>query len=427
MPVQLIEGPLDAVVRVPGSKSITNRALVCAGLADGHSVLRGVLFSDDTEAMLGCLRQLGCRAEEDSSSETVEMRGLGGAPSVDSVVLDARLSGTTSRFIAPVAVTGGATVVLDGSPPLRTRPMADLFAALEELGVQVVPLGATGRLPVELTTHGRGVPGGTVEVRADVSSQYLSGLLLAAPVMAGGLRVELTTPLVSSPYVDMTVDVMRRFGAVVEVDADRSEFRIAPSGYQATAISIEPDATAASYFFAMAVVLGGRVRVEGLGSGSLQGDLRFVDVLERMGATVHRERDATEVVGTGSLQGVEVDLSEISDTAQTLAVIAPFADGPTTVTGIGFIRGKETDRIAAVVHELQRLGVDAGELSDGFVVNPGRPQPGVVRTYDDHRMAMSFAVMGLRVPGIAIADPMCVAKTFPRFWDVVDGLRRRVP
>lgn len=427
MPVQPMTGPLDAVVKVPGSKSITNRALVCAGLAHGHSVLRGVLFSDDTEAMLDCLRQLGCRAEEDISSETVEMRGLGGAPSVDSAMLDARLSGTTSRFIAPVAVTGGATVVLDGSPPLRARPMTDLFSALEELGVRVDSLGAMGRLPVELTTLGRGVPGGSVEIRGDVSSQYLSGLLLAAPVMTGGLRVELATPLVSGPYVDMTVDVMRRFGAVVEVVADRSEFRIAPSGYRATAMSIEPDASTASYFFAMAALLGGRVRVEGLGSGSLQGDLRFVEVLERMGAVVHREPDATEVVGTGRLHGVEVDMSEISDTAQTLAAIAPFAEGPTTVTGIGFIRGKETDRIAAVVRELQRLGIGATELPDGFVVNPGRPQPGVVQTYDDHRMAMSFAVMGLHAPGIAIADPMCVAKTFPRFWDVVDGLRRRVP
>jgi 3-phosphoshikimate 1-carboxyvinyltransferase len=374
--------------------------------------------------MESCLAELGCRVRHEAPERTIEVEGLGGAPVVEGAVLDARASGTTARFIAPMAVAGGSAVVLDGSPQLRARPMTDLFGALESLGVGVHPLGAPGHLPVELGTGGRGVLGGRVTVRAEVSSQFLSGLLLAGPVMPGGLRVEVPGPMVSVPYVDMTLGVMRSFGARVDVDPDGA-FVVAPRTYRGIRYDVEPDASAASYFFALAAILGGRVRVEGLGTRSLQGDLRFVDVLETMGAIVRREPDATEVEGSGSLRGITVDMSDISDTAQTLAAVAPFADGPTTVLGVGFIRGKETDRIAAVVEQLRSLGIDASEAPDGFTVHPGVPRPGVVRTYDDHRMAMSFAVLGLCAPGIAIENPRCVDKTFPGFWDVVADLRGR--
>lgn len=410
-------------VSVPGSKSITNRALVCAALAKGRSVLRGALDSQDTAAMVGCLGELGCRVVHDAGAATMEVEGLGGAPAVEGAVLDARSSGTTARFVAPMAVVGGATVVLDGSPQLRARPMADLFDSLGHLGVGVHPLGAVGHLPATLGSEGGGVRGGTVSVRGGASSQFLSGLLLAGPVMAGGLRIEVTAELVSEPYVDMTVEVMRTFGARVDVQYGRS-FDVAPRGYRAVELDVEPDASAASYFFALAAVLGGRVRVEGLGWRSLQGDLRFVDVLEEMGARVRREASATEVEGTGTLRGVTVDMSDISDTAQTLAAVAPFAVGPTTVTGIGFIRGKETDRIAAVVEQLRSLGIDATEQADGFTVRPGSPRPGIVRTYDDHRMAMSFAVLGSCSPGVVIENPRCVDKTFPGFWDAMAELQR---
>jgi 3-phosphoshikimate 1-carboxyvinyltransferase len=254
-----------------------------------------------------------------------------------------------------------------------------------------------------------------------VSSQFLSGLLLAGPCVRGGLRVELTTPLVSAPYVAMTAAVMDAFGASVEGDG---EAWVVPEGrYRAATYAIEPDASAASYFFAAAVLTGGRVTVPGLGPGTLQGDLAFVDVLERMGAVVERHDDRTTVAAGPRLAGIEADLSELSDTAQTLAAVAVFADSPTRVRSIGFVRAKETDRLAAVVRELHRVGVQAEETDDGFVVHPGTPRPAVVETYDDHRMAMSFALLGLRVPGIAIADPGVVGKTFPGFWDALEGLR----
>lgn len=432
--VERLGKPPDAVVVVPGSKSITNRALVCAALASGTSVVTGALLSDDTEAMISCLDQLGVRCEvehhagpgsNDLSAQRIVVHGHG-AIGGEGVVLDARLSGTTARFIAPVCVLGRSTTVLDGDAPLRERPMGDLWLALSQLGAEVVPLGAEGHLPVELSGAAGGITGGAVVVRGDVSSQFLSGLLLSAPMMPEGLRITLDGPLVSRPYVELTIEVMRAFGAQVEIhdtDGRLERIEVAPRRYVACDFSVEPDASSASYFFALAAVTGGRVRVYGLGSSSLQGDLGFTKVLASMGADVHCVADHTEVQGTGRLAGVEVDMVDISDTAPTLAAIAPLASSPTTVKGIGFARGKETDRIAAVVAELNRLGIAATETSDGFVISPGPITPGVVRTYDDHRMAMSFAVLGLVSGGVSIADPGCVAKTFPGFWAAVDRLR----
>ena len=420
--IEPFRGSLDAVVRPPGSKSLTNRALVCAALAEGTTLLTGALYADDTEAMLHCVHGLGAGVQLDRAGRRVRVTGVGGSPAADGALLDARLSGTTSRFVMPMAALGSSTVVLDGAAGLRARPMGELIDALGSLGAEVSPLGEPGHLPVEI--QGGGLRGGSISVRGDVSSQFLSGLLLSAPCMPDGLRVEVRTELVSVPYVHMTVAVMEAFGAQVDVAGDHRRIGVAPTGYRAVEEHrIEPDASAASYFFAAAALLGGRVRVEGLGRGALQGDVAFVDVLERMGAQVERHDDAIEVRGTGVLHGVDVDMADISDTAQTLAAIAPFADSPTTITGIGFIRAKETDRIAAVVAELQRLGIDAEELPDGLVVRPGAPRPALVQTYEDHRMAMSFALVGLRVPGVRIADPGCVAKTYPGYWADLESLR----
>jgi len=419
-------GPVYAVVRPPGSKSLTNRALVTAALADGRSVLEGALRADDTAAMVRCLRALGAGIVEADEGQTLTVDGVDGRPPVEGALLDARLSGTTSRFLAPVACLADATVVLDGGEPLRRRPMADLLDALEVLGASVEPLGDPGCLPVQLVA--RGLAGGTVEVAGDVSSQFLSGLMLAGPCMRRGLVVELTTGLVSRPYVEMTAAVMRSFGAEVEV-GDRV-VNVRAGGYRPVEhYVVEPDASAASYWFALAAVTGGRVRVEGLGSGSSQGDLRFADLLAQMGAAVEITRTHTEVRGTGVLHGIDVDMADCSDTAQTLAAVAAYADGPTRVTGIGFIRGKETDRVAAVVTELQRLGVGASENTDGFTVHPGRPRGGVVQTYDDHRMAMSFAVLAAGADPsdpVQVADPGCVAKTYPGFWDDLAQVRGTV-
>jgi 3-phosphoshikimate 1-carboxyvinyltransferase len=295
--------------------------------------------------------------------------------------------------------------------------MDDLVDALRSLGVEVNALDRPGRLPLEITGP---ITGGHVAVAGDVSSQYTSGLLLAGGV--AGLSVSLTTEAISRPYLDMTARVMEAFGATVSGD-DGDTWHVG-GGYRAVDdFVIEPDASAASYFLAAAAMTAGRVRIEGLGRHSMQGDVAFADVLAQMGAEVEMGDEWIEVRG-GTLHGIEVDLRHISDTAPTLAAVAAVADGPTTVTGIGFVRGKESDRIGGPVRELRRCGVPAEVIDDGFVVRPsGPPTAARIETYDDHRMAMAFALIGLVVPGIDIVDPGCVAKTFPGYFAALDQLR----
>lgn len=419
--IEPVAGPLDAVVRVPGSKSITNRALVAAAVADGTSVLDGVLFADDTEAMLDSLDRLGIDLQIDREACRVTVVGTGGVVPAGPADLDARMSGTTARFLAPLLASGPGPYRLGASEAMLARPMGDGLDALVRLGASVDEQGQPGHLPV-LIHAGRPSASSEVRLRADVSSQFVSGLLLSAPLRPDGLVVRLDGSVVSRPYLDLTVGVMAAFGIDVRRPDERS-YVVPPGPYRAARYRIEPDASAASYFFAAPVIAGGRVRVLGLGRGSVQGDVRFVDVLEQMGAAVERTDSAIEVRSTGVLRGVQVDLTDFSDTAQTLAATAVFATGPTSVTGIGFIRRKETDRVAAVVAELRRCGIEATEDADGFTIVPGTPAPATIRTYDDHRMAMSFALLGLRSAGIRIADPGCVAKTFPAFWDVFESLR----
>lgn len=425
LPITPVTRPLAATITVPGSKSLTNRALVCAALADGESVLEHALVADDTAAMRSGLAALGIPVEEAGRPDevgdvTLRVRGCAGRPPATVAAVDARLSGTTSRFLLPVAALAVGTVRVDGALPLRARPMGPSIGALRQLGATVTEVGEPGHLPVELTAGP--VVGGELEVSGSASSQFLSGLLLSGPAMRTGLVVRVHGDLVSRPYVDMTVGVMRAFGAHVDRPDERT-WVVEPQVYRPAAHRIEPDASAASYAFAAAAVAGGQVTVEGLGSGARQGDVAFVDVLEAMGADVARSSDRITVRVDRPLQGIEVDMRHISDTAQTLAVVAVVAEGPTRVTGIGFIRGKETDRIGAVVTELRRAGVRAEEEPDGFVVHPGPVRPTVVETYDDHRMAMAFALLGLRHEGIRVADPGCVAKTFPGYWGFLERLR----
>jgi 3-phosphoshikimate 1-carboxyvinyltransferase len=292
---------------------------------------------------------------------------------------------------------------------------------LEHLGARVEEHGEPDHLPV--TVHGSGEPSPrSLSVRGDVSSQLVSGLLLAGPLLGGVLRIDVEGTLVSRPYVDMTLAVLAAFGASAGWASDTT-LHVEPGGYRGIAYSIEPDASAASYVLAAAAICGGRVRVAGLGTGSLQGDLGFARVLERMGAEVRIDAAGTEVRGTGPLRGVDVDLRDLSDTAPTLAVVATRATSPTRIRGIGFIRRKESDRIGNVARELRRCGIRVDEEEDGLVVHPGHARPARVETYGDHRMAMSFAVLGLVNEGIDILDPDCVRKTFPRFFEVLDSLR----
>ncbi len=418
LPVRPVDAPIDATVALPGSKSITNRALVCAALADGTSVLRGVLHADDTVAMVEALRTLGVEVTGTGHGELT----VTGTTERRAGVVDARQSGTTARFLLPLLALGEGTSSLDGDAQLRDRPMGPTFDALRAAGVRIEEQAGAGRLPVTVAGPLRAA---ALEVPGDVSSQFLTGLLLVGPATADGLEVTVTTELISRPYVDMTVTVMEAFGAVVDRAevGGRESWHVSPERYRATGYDIEPDASAASYAWAAAVVTGGRVTVPGLHRGSLQGDVGFADVLGQMGAQVTWHDDAVTVAAGEGLRGVDVDMAHISDTVPTLAVVAALAEGTTTIRGVGFIRDKESDRIAAPVAELRRCGVDAEGTDDGLVIRPGPLRPATFETYRDHRMAMAFALLGLAAPGMAISDPGCVAKTFPGYWDLLDDLR----
>lgn len=410
--------PVIGTAKVPGSKSITNRALPIAALAEGETTLTGALFSDDTRYMAAALNQLGIRVTSDPAAESFTIMGSGGSIPAKSAELFLGNSGTSIRFLTAMVALGDGTYVLDGVPRMRERPIDPLLGALTQLGVNATSSMTEGYPPVQIETSG--IPGDTVTMAGDKSSQYFTGLLMAAPYARNGMTINVQGELVSQPYIDITADVMAAFGVDAEIDEDYRQFRVAAGQhYQGRVYHIEPDASGASYFFAAAAITGGEVRVEGLGIDSLQGDLDFVYILEEMGATVDVRDTETIVRGptSGKLRGGDFDMTEVSDTAQTLAAIAPFADSPVTIRGVAHNRIKETDRISAVVTELRKLGQQVDEFEDGMTITPAPVTPAEIETYDDHRMAMSFGVTGLRAPGVRILDPGCTAKTFPDYWD----------
>lgn len=406
---------------MPGSKSITNRALITAALATGQSSIHGALFSDDTDAMISCLDVLGVATLSDRARNVITVDGCSGILRASDGVLSVRQSGTTARFIVPMVALARGRFVIDGHPQMRGRPMGELASALRSQGISVETSNGD-HLPFVLNPHGV-VAGGPLQVRGDQSSQFLSGLLLSAPYAETDVVIEIVGELVSRPYVDMTCEVMKSFGVVVEVSDSR--FVVPKSRYQATNYLVEPDASAASYFFGLAAITGGSVTINGLGSSSMQGDMRFVQNLATMGCTVTQTPTSTTLTGPpiGQLRGATFDMSEHSDTAPTMAAVAAFANSPVTVTNVGFIRHKESDRVGGVVKELVRSGIRAIENDDGFTVHPGIPVATTIETYDDHRMAMAFSLLGARVDGIRIANPNCVAKTFPDYFDRLDMLR----
>jgi 3-phosphoshikimate 1-carboxyvinyltransferase len=411
-----------AAVRVPGSKSLTNRALVVAALAEGPSTLTGALDSDDTRVMVQALQAIGIPVRHYRDAAIIEVEGQGGRFPIREASVKVGNSGTSLRFLTAMLAAGAGTFRLDGTPRMRQRPVHDLLTALSHLGARARSDAGTGCPPV--TIEARGLEGGFTSVRGDVSSQFLSGLLMALPYARETTTVEVQGQLVSQPYVKMTLEVMAAFG-VTPSNRKFRRFDVYPAHYTGRRYAIEPDASAASYFFALAALTGGTVAVEGLGTGSLQGDLAFVDILEHMGCAVVREAGRTTVTG-GPLRGVDVDMNPISDTVMTMAVVALFAEGHSRIRNVGHIRHKETDRIAALATELRKFGASVDELPDGLVIYP--PAPDALRaariaTYDDHRMAMSFALAGLKVPGVTILDPGCVAKTYPGFWDDLTRVR----
>ncbi len=366
------------------------------------------------------IEALGMLVVLDESQQRFRVTGGGGAIPVAHASVYVGNSGTTARFLAPVMALGSGRYELDGNEAMRKRPMGPLLDAMASLGANAVSLAGNGCPPIRVESSG--LEGGTARMPGGVSSQYFSALLMVGPCTHRGLVLDVDGDLVSKPYIEVTQQAMNAFGASFRRDGFH-RFEVAPGRYTGTTYTVEPDASAASYFFAAAAATGGTVVVPGLGTRSLQGDIGFVRLLERMGCTVRQTDTETEVTGPQKLRGIEADMSNLSDTAQTLAAIAPFADGPTRVTGIGFIRRKETNRVAAVVAELVRMGIRAEEESDGFLVYPGVPHPADIHTYDDHRMAMSFAITGLVAPGIRIRQPGCVSKTFPDFFDVLSRLQ----
>jgi 3-phosphoshikimate 1-carboxyvinyltransferase len=423
-------GPVRGRIRPPGSKSITNRALVCAALARGTSTLSGALDSEDTRVMIDSLGRLGIRVDVHDEGRTLVVQGRSGRIPIADADLAVANSGTTIRFLTAMATLGHGQYRFDGSDRMRQRPIGDLLDALKQLGARCRGKLREGFPPV--IVQASGLTGGEATVRGAISSQFLSGLLLAAPYAKTHVDLIIEGRLVSKPYVAMTRRIMEAFGMQIDAAADFSRFHIpAPRVYTGRAYAIEPDASAASYFWAAAAITGGEITVEGLTQDSLQGDVRFVECLAQMGCRIAYAKEGITVAGRAEC-GIDVEMTGVSDTVQTLAAVALFATGPTTIRGVAHIRHKETDRIADLARELRKFGASVEELPDGLrITPPATPTRSIsersgyaieIETYNDHRMAMSLALAGLRLPGVTILNPGCTAKTYPRFFDDLRAL-----
>jgi 3-phosphoshikimate 1-carboxyvinyltransferase len=428
--VRRLSRPPDTTVSIPGSKSVTNRALILAALATGQSRLLGALDSQDTRVMVDSLRGLGFEVDSDPARETVRVVGRGGEIPAPAAELFLENSGTSIRFLTALCSLGSGTYRLDGSERMRLRPQADLLQALSECGAAVRSVAGTGYPPI--VVEASGLAGGHIHVGADASSQFVSALLMVAPYARTDVTLSIRGTLRPS-YVAITTRMMAQWGVVVGEDAaedgsgnPRYTVRAGDRYRPQPEYRIEPDASSASYFFAAAAVTGGRITVPGLGHSSLQGDVRFAtEVLPAMGCTVAENAEGLTVTGPagGKLKGLSLDMSAISDTSLTLTAIAPFAETPTTISNIGHTRLQECDRIGAACAELRRMGVRVDERADGYTIHPAEAiRPATIQTYRDHRVAMSFALTGLRADGIVIDDPACADKTFPEYWQRLGAL-----
>ncbi|HUV50191.1 MAG TPA: 3-phosphoshikimate 1-carboxyvinyltransferase [Anaerolineae bacterium] len=404
-------------VAVPGSKSYTHRILIAAALSDGICTLRNCLKSDDTLLTLNALRQLGVMIEE--CENRIEVHGTSGVlkPCGDPVYLGN--SGTSMRLLTGVAALGDGIYTLTGTERMFERPIRDLLDGLSQIGVFARSVNKNGCPPVEI--RGGKLKGGALSLKCKISSQYLSSLLLIAPYTEDGLEITVTEGPVSRPYVDMTVDIMARFGVKVVRDGYKRFTIHGRQAYRAGSYMVEPDCSQAGYFWAAAAITGSRIKVKGITKMSRQGDVRFTEVLEAMGCRIFHEKDGIAVSG-GPVSAVEVDMADMPDIVPTLAVVAAFAKGTTIIKNVAHLKAKESDRLAAVVNELSKMDIKASCTDTGLVINGGKPCGAVIDTYGDHRIAMSFALAGLKVPGIVIKDERCVEKSFPDFWNVFERL-----
>jgi len=424
--IPCVSKPITGEIRVPGSKSLTNRAVLCAAMAQGRSVLDGVLESEDTIVMIDAWRKLGLRIDWDRDRCQAVIEGCGGQPPIDRGDLFVANSGTSIRFLTAALAATHGEYILDGVPRMRERPIGDLIHGLRHLGADLSSENVTNADCPPVRLRAKGLRGGRSSVRGDVSSQFLSGMLMAAPYCQTPVELSVLGNLVSKPYVDMTLAVMRSFGVDAKTTsiagATPLNYQIdAPRKYQGTQYRIEPDASAASYFWAAAAITGGRVRVLGLGPDALQGDVGFVKVLEQMGSQVtsgvDQNGESWIEVSDRASHGVDINMSDISDTVQTLAAVALFADSPTRVRGVAHNRHKETDRIGDLITEIRRLGAEAQEHEDGLTIFPKPLHPCEIHTYRDHRMAMSLALVAMMVPGCLVLDPRCTEKTYPKYFE----------
>lgn len=418
-----------AAVTVPGSKSITNRALLIATLADGESLLKGALFSDDSRYFLKCIQDLGFAAEADETAKTIRVKGLNGRIPKKEASVYVGSAGTAARFLTAFLGMSEGAYCLDASEQMRKRPMKPLLDTLTEIGARIHFLGEEGYFPFQI--RGGGISAGEICVNIDHSSQFLSALLISACLADRDLRIRVEGSHGMS-YIHMTVRMMEEFGIHAAVEQEKGEdgqirdvFYIeGGQHYRAADYQIEPDVSAAAYFYGLAAVLGTKVLVRNVAMDCRQGDIEFIRILKKMGCRYEETSEGLAVCGPedGNLKGVTADMHTCSDQAITLAAIAPFADSPVTITGIGHIRYQESDRISAIAAELKRMGIRCEEREDSITVYPGNPQPSLIETYDDHRMAMGFSLTGLRAEGIRIADPKCCKKTFENYFEVLDGI-----
>jgi 3-phosphoshikimate 1-carboxyvinyltransferase len=414
--------PFALTFTPPGSKSLTNRAMILAALGRGTCVLRNALFADDTRVMIDGLTALGFDIRTDENKRTISITGTDGIIPNKSASLFCGNSGTTIRFLAALCAVGRGEYILDGIARMRKRPIGPLTTMLRNLGTEVQSTMADGFPPLRVRSNG--FAGGIVRYGSEVSSQYLSAILQVAPYARHEVVVDLQSPQTSWPYVAMTMQLMSRFHCICELVrdpiTDEPQQIFVPRGhYSLSEYVVEPDASNASYFLALAAIHpGAGVTIEGLGKQSLQGDVGFAGVLKKMGATVDVGNDFITVQGPDALQGIDIDLSTMPDTAQTLAVTALFATGPTIIRGLHTLRVKETDRIDALQRELTKLGAGVNVEHDVLHITPPvRMKAAQIDTYDDHRMAMSFAIAATRSAGIVINDPQCVNKTYPGFFE----------
>ncbi len=415
-------GPIEAEIAVPGSKSVTNRALLLAGFAGGPSRLVGILKSDDAYWAVAALKTLGIDVEVSGDTAVV----AGGGPRVREATLQVGSAGTLARFLsAMLALTPGRWRI-EASPQMQRRPIQPLLEALESLGATIHALKTPGRFP--LLIEGRKLPGGEVRISGATSSQFVSALLMAAPLAQTPIEVIVEGGIVQADYVRITLETLAAFGIRAQASPDLTRITVFPGAYPGRDLALEADASSAAYFFALAAASGGRIRVTNLGQNTLQPDLEFVEVLGRMGARVTKTPDWVEVQGPPQplKGGFTVSLRAMSDQTPTLAVLATFADAPIRISEVAHVRHHESDRIAVMAAELQKAGIKVLEHADGLTVEPGRPKPTLLDSHDDHRVAMSLALLALRAPGLAIRQPGTVSKTFPDYFGYLERLGFRL-